>query len=928
MRSVSSVGARILQILAAFFIGTISSHAASVTLAWDQNPEPDIAGYRVLYGTSSGVYAQALDVGNTTTAVVPNLTAGTTYYFAVRAYNTAAIDGAASAEISFTLPSPNTPPTVALTGPTNGSTYMSPAGITLSATASDSDGTVARVEFYQGTTKLGEDSASPYAFTWNGVAPGTYSLVARAIDNAGAQTNSATVTVTVNAPNQSPTVAISSPANDSLFTSPANIAINATAADADGSVARVEFYRDTTKLGEDTSSPYTFTWNAAPAGAYALTVRAIDNEGAATTSGTVNVTVNAPPTVALSTNGTSFTAPASITLTAAPADSDGTIARVDFFSGTTRLGERTAGPFTFTWSGVGTGNYALTAVAVDNRGAVASSAAINVTVSTGNQPPTVAITSPTSGSMHTAPAAITISSTATDSDGSVARVDFYAGATKIGTSTTSPYSYTWSNVASGAYALTAVAVDNAGASTTSAQVSVTVNASPTVTIQTNGTTFTEPASITITATPADTDGTISRVEFFNGVTKLGEKTASPFTFTWTNAPAGSHTLSARAFDNRGASGTSPTVDVTVNGPNQSPTVAITSPANGSTFVAPASLTITATASDPDGAVARVEFYRGTTKLGEDTSSPYSFAWNSAPAGTYSLTAVAVDDAGGATTSTPVSITITAPNSSPTVAITSPANGGTFTAPASILINATAADSDGTIARVDFYQGTTKLGQDTTSPYSYSWGSVAAGSYTLTAVAVDSAGNTATSAPVSITVQGRNVVLTTNGTSFTPGATISLSASTAQLSGRVRRVEFYRDSILLFKDTKYAYAYSWKGVPAGTYVLKAKAVMLSGVTYTSAPVTVVVGASQPSAMMAVSSSYEDPMPTVTPYRQQDGTFNLGITGQTGQTYKVWVSADLENWTLMTTVTNDIGFISVTDPDAPNHKQRFYRVSVQE
>ena len=87
---------------------------------------------------------------------------------------------------------------------------------------------------------------------------------------------------------------------------------------------------------------------------------------------------------------------------------------------------------------------------------------------------------------------------------------------------------------------------------------MTVNASPTVTIQTNGATFTEPASITITATPVDSDGTISRVEFFNGSTKLGEKTASPFTFTWANAPAGNHTLSARAFDNRGASGTSAT----------------------------------------------------------------------------------------------------------------------------------------------------------------------------------------------------------------------------------------------------------------------------------------------------------------------------------------------------------------------------------
>jgi hypothetical protein len=362
--------------------------------------------------------------------------------------------------------------------------------------------------------------------------------------------------------------------------------------------------------------------------------------------------------------------------------------------------------------------------------------------------------------------------------------------------------------------------------------------------------------------------------------------------------------------------------------NTPPTVTLTGPTNGSTYVAPASITLNATASDSDGAVARVEFYQGTTKLGEDSTSPYAFAWNGVASGTYSVTARAIDNQGAQADTAAVTVTVNAPNQAPTVTVSSPVNGSFFTSPANIPINATAADPDGSVTRVEFYSGATKLGEDTTSPYNYTWSNVASGTYALTAVAVDNAGNTANSAPVSITVQSGNVVLTTNGISFAPGATISLSASTSQLSGRVRRVEFYRDSGLLFRDTKFAYAYSWKDVPAGTFILQAKAVMFSGATYTSAPVTVVVGARQPSATVASSNPYEDPMPTVAPYRQQEGTFNLGITGPTGQTYKVWVSADLENWSLMTTVTNDIGFVSVTDPDAPNHKQRFYRVSVQE
>ena len=79
------------------------------------------------------------------------------------------------------------------------------------------------------------------------------------------------------------------------------------------------------------------------------------------------------------------------------------------------------------------------------------------------------------------------------------------------------------------------------------------------------------------------------------------------------------------------------------------------------------------------------------------------------------------------------MTVTAPaNQPPTAALTAPANGATFTAPATITINATASDTDGTVTRVDFFQGTTQIGSDTTSPYSFTWSNVPAGTYSLTA----------------------------------------------------------------------------------------------------------------------------------------------------------------------------------------------------
>jgi RHS repeat-associated protein len=89
---------------------------------------------------------------------------------------------------------------VSLTSPANGATFTAPATITLTATAADSDGTIAKVEFFHGGTNLiATVTSAPYTFNWTNVAAGSYSLTARATDNLGAQTTSAAVNVTVNA---------------------------------------------------------------------------------------------------------------------------------------------------------------------------------------------------------------------------------------------------------------------------------------------------------------------------------------------------------------------------------------------------------------------------------------------------------------------------------------------------------------------------------------------------------------------------------------------------------------------------------------------------------------------------------------------------------------------------------------------------------
>jgi RHS repeat-associated protein len=104
-----------------------------------------------------------------------------------------------------------------------------------------------------------------------------------------------------------------------------------------------------------------------------------------------------------------------------------------------------------------------------------------------------------------------------------------------------------------------------------------------------------------------------------------------------------------------------------------------------------------------------------------------------------------------TSGSPPQLVIT-PNVAPTVSLTSPANGATFTAPATIPLAATAADADGTIAKVEFFHGDTNLiATVTTAPYTFNWTNVAAASYTLTAKATDNLNATTTSALVNVTV---------------------------------------------------------------------------------------------------------------------------------------------------------------------------------
>ncbi|SHM73086.1 glycosyl hydrolase family 18 protein [Chitinophaga sp. CF418] len=251
----------------------------------------------------------------------------------------------------------------------------------------------------------------------------------------------------------------------------------------------------------------------------------------------------------------------------------------------------------------------------------------------GNKAPVVNITSPAGGASFNAPASVTITASASDPDGSVTKVEFYNGSVKLGEATSSPYSYTWTNVGAGNYTLSAKATDNAGAVTTSATIAIVVNGTG------GGNTCDG-----IAAWSASAVYTANMQVVYN---------SKIYTAKWwtQNEQPDTHTGDGQVwkYERDCGGGTNPG--------NTSPVVSITSPAGGASFTAPASVTITASASDADGSIAKVAFYNGSTKLGEASSAPYSYTWTNVAAGSYTLTAIATDNGGATTTSAGVNISV-------------------------------------------------------------------------------------------------------------------------------------------------------------------------------------------------------------------------------------------------------------------------------
>jgi hypothetical protein len=364
--------------------------------------------------------------------------------------------------------------------------------------------------------------------------------------------------------------------------------------------------------------------------------------------------------------------------------------------------------------------------------------------------------------------------------------------------------------------------------------------------------------------------TVARVDFYVGGGFIGSDSSAPYAVSWDTRKVGngSHTLTAVAQDVLGARWASSGVSVTVANDITRPTVTIIQAAGQADPTSASPLNFTAVFSEPVSGFTGSDVTIGGTAGGTKSvgvsggPSTYSVAVSGmTSSGTVTATiaaGVASDAAGNtntASTSTDNTVTFNLPDTTaPTVSITSPANGATVSG----TINVTASASDNvSVAGVQFQLDGVARADDTSAPYSISWDTTTAAddTHTISAVARDAAGNTRTSATITVTVSNAPppdttapmVSIASPANGATVSGTINVTASASDNVG-VTSVQFRLDGADAGPaDTSAPYSIAWNTTTAadGAHTISAVARDAGGNSTTSTPVTVTVANAPPA-----------------------------------------------------------------------------------
>lgn len=435
-----------------------------------------------------------------------------------------------------------------------------------------------------------------------------------------------------------------------------------------------------------------------------------------------------------------------------------------------------------------------------------------------NIAPSVSILSPENNAQLAVGNVVTFSATAGDTDGTVTEVVFALDGVALATLTSAPYTTDWLTEL-GSYQLTVTATDDKGATTAASQsfsVADATNQPPSVALQTSISQVNVGDQVTLTASPSDSDGTITQVDFVVSGAVVDSVTTPPWQTVWSAASAGDYVIEAVATDNAGARSQSSSVAVSViafaggkcadaaayiagtsyqSGQNvtnngslyqcsvagwcssdsawayepgtglywedawnslgacaTAPEITFVSPSEGQTLLLGADVNIQASINDADGTVVSAEASVNGASLGLLSAAPYQWTWNAIGSGETTVTVAATDDEGN---TSQVNRTVSITDQPLVTEITSPASGDVVAVGKAVAVTADVSALQSDVSSTELFVNGLLVATDNTAPYQFSWTPAAIGSYQLSVTGKDTQGNSASS--TSVTVSAKSVV---------------------------------------------------------------------------------------------------------------------------------------------------------------------------
>ncbi len=545
----------------------------------------------------------------------------------------------------------NQDPSIGITQPNHNQTFTLGQDILIRANASDPEGKVQKVEFFQGDQVISTVETAPFEFNLQGAPIGNYVIKAKVFDDQGLTAGSSLVNISVieeSSVNQAPSVSIIQPNQNQTFIIGQDILIRTNASDPENKIQKVEFFYGEEIIAIINTAPYEVLWRNAPLGTHILKTKIFDGQNLTAESSRINISVEDESTVNLAPSVSIldpimekvFTFGNDILIRANASDPENKIQKVEFFYGEEMIAIVDKAPYEVIWKNAPAGDHLLKTKIFDHKDLTAESSRVNISV---NHAPEVSITLPVQNQNFTFGEDILIRTDAFDHENEIKKVEFFYGEEIIAIVDTAPFEVIWKNAPAGNHLLKTKVFDDKGLTAESSRIAISINQAPTINITEPGQNqiFTFGQDITIKTNAYDPENKIQKVEFFFGEQIIAIVDTAPYEIIWKNAPVGNHLLKTKIFDDKDLTAESSRITIIVeNSLISEVNLRVINSENDEVYTTSDLIPLEVLKTIDDVKFDSVAIYQDNNLLGISYSEPYNFLITELEEGNQELTAKA------------------------------------------------------------------------------------------------------------------------------------------------------------------------------------------------------------------------------------------------------------------------------------------------